>query len=196
MNIDKIIEKAAGQLAAYYQRRYPGKEQPIAAVQEQLLCRVWLKWAGRLGKSKPENTPLRMERTIRSLMREGLEKAGIRYKDGVFRVRLAQGEYILYKVSDQRVYAWPAGIRGARFPIQVDEEAFARFLLAFDAARPEILRRACSVAYVVRKSTIEYRKECLIAQIRNTVGGVRRPRPVLKDISWMKRKNFGSSIIY
>ena len=183
IDIDRMIARASRQLVGQCQQRYPGKEQPLAAVREQLLCWVWLKWAGRLGKNRPERKPLRLERTVRSLMREGLRKEDIQYRDGVFRIRLAQGEYILYKVSDQTVYAWPTGIRGARFPVQVDEDAFARFLLAFDAARPEILRHVEAIAGAIHKSVIEYEKDRLIARIRNTARTARKTRPALKAVS-------------
>ena len=164
-----MIEKASGKLIYSCQERTPGKEYPLAEVRGQLLNHVWHKWTGRLGISVQDDTPLRLERVVRALMWEGVDKRRIRYRNDRFRILLENGEYVLFKTMDQTVHAWLPGIKGAGVDVRVSGAAFARFLLAFDATVPEILRHAEAVTEAIRWKAVEYQKDCMIARIKSTV---------------------------
>ena len=164
-----MVGKASGKLILYCQERARGKEFPLTDVQDQLLNRVWHSWAGKLGVSGQDPVPLRLERVVRALIQEGVDKRQIRYRNDRFRIRLKNGEYVLFKTQDQVVHAWLPGIRCAGVDVRVSGATFARFLLDFDAAVPGILRPAESVAAAIRRNAIEYQKDCMIASIRDTV---------------------------
>lgn len=164
-----MIEKASGKLICFCQERTPGQEYPLVVVQKQLLNRVWHSWAGKLGLSGQDGTPLRLERVVRALMWEGVDMRQIRYRNGEFRIGLEHGEYILFKDADQTVHAWLTDINRAGVDVRVSGADFARFLLAYDAAVPEIRRHAEMVAEAIRRKAVEYEKDCMIVRIRNTV---------------------------
>ena len=164
-----MVGKASGKLISYCQERARGKEFSLAEVRAQLLNRVWHSWVGKLGISGQDAVPLRLERVVRALIREGVDKQRIRYRNDRFRIRLENGEYVLFKTQDQAVHAWLPGIRCAGVDVRVSGAAFARFLLDFDAAVPGILRPAEAVVAAISRNAIEYRKDCLIASIRDTV---------------------------
>lgn len=169
VDVNKTIEKASGKLISYCQERTPGQEYPLVVVQKQLLNRVWHSWAGKLGVSGQDGTPLRLERVVRALMWEGVDKRQIRYRNGEFRIGLEHGEYVLFKDADQTVHAWLTDIKRAGVDVHVSGTAFASFLLAYDAAVPEILRHAEVAAEAIRRQAVEYEKDCVIVRIRNTV---------------------------
>ena len=169
IEVNKMIEKASGKLISKCQETTPGKEYPLVVVQKQLMNRVWHSWAGKLGISRQDDTPLRLERIVRALMWEGVDKKQIRYRNGEFRIWLDHGVYVLFKDASQTVHAWLTNINRAGVDVRVSGAAFASFLLAYDAAVPEILRHAEVVAEALRWKAVEYEKECMIARIRNTV---------------------------
>lgn len=168
VDVSNMIEKASGKLISYCQERTPGQEYPLLVVQKQLLNRIWHSWAGKLGVSGQDGTPLRLERVVRALMWEGVDKRQIRYRNGEFRIRLEHGEYLLFKDADQTVHAWLTDINRAGVDVRVSGAAFASFLLAYDAAVPEIRRHAEMVAEAIRRKAVEYEKDCMIIRIRNT----------------------------
>ncbi len=165
VNLEKMIKKASRQHIAFYQKDSPGKVLPLANVRNLLALRVWVIWIGRLGICERQDTPLRLERIVRELMRAGVDKEHIRYRNGAFHIQLKQRDYLLYKTYDQTVYVEIPSLF-AWNPVRVEEKLFASFLLAFDAAYSEISSHAEAVAEAIRRNAVEYKKEKMIERIR------------------------------
>lgn len=165
VNLRKMIEKASRRHIAFYQENAPGKVFPLANVRDLLAVRVWVIWIGRLGICERQDTPLRLERIVRELMRAGVDKEHIRYRNGAFHILLKKKDYLLYKTYDQTVFVEIPSLCIWN-PVRVEEKLFANFLLAFDAAYPEISSHAVAIAEAIRRNAVEYKKEKMIERIR------------------------------
>ena len=114
-----------------------------------------------------EDEPLAAEKAVAVLMRTGVQKEKVRFRRNSFRVTLAHGEYRIYKTGTG-VYAG-CGPSDRRYFFNVGGETFAKFLLWFDAAVPDMEARVPEILAVLRTRVMEEMKRRKAQEVRDTV---------------------------
>ena len=111
--------------------------------------------------------PLAAEKAVAALMRSGVPKEKVRFRKNSFRVTLPHGEYRIYK-KGTGVYAG-CGPSDRRYLFNFGGEEFAKFLLRFDAAVPDMEARVPDILAVLRTRVMEEMKRRKAQEVRDTV---------------------------
>lgn len=124
-----------------------------------LLGKVWGKSLARLNKRYPSSEPMAAEKALAALMRNGISRNRIRLRDNSFRLNLDNCQYRLYKHASAEGFSacpWPSE---HQCTVRLSGKDFAGFVLAFDAAVPEIVARVPGVLRAVEERELAERKK-------------------------------------
>lgn len=159
------LERKGGFLHRYVIKMEATRE----SISELLINKVWESIIDRLNSLGEASEPLTVERALSILMKKDAIKDKVIFKKDSFRIRMENWKYRAYKHGvTGTVYAcpWP---EGKKMVINMPGARFAEFLLAFDAAIPEILTQVDGIIEVLKARELEEKKALIERELKEKV---------------------------
>ena len=137
----------------------------------ELVNRIWTKALLHCDGFSFHQSAANAEAAIAACLRAGLERRRVRYHNNVYRIHLTNFEYIIHReLSGFTALPLPAtnAQNRNREAIGLDKEAFADFLLSFDALGPAIWSSAGRMRHTMHEMLLEQEKETMVQKILKT----------------------------
>ena len=137
----------------------------------ELVSRIWVKALLSCDGFSFHQSAANAEAAIAACLRAGLERRRVRYHNNVYRIHMTNFEYIIHRELSGFT-AIPLPATNAQYrnreAIGLDKEAFADFLLSFDALGPDIWSAAGRMRQTMHEMMLEQEKEAMVQKILKT----------------------------
>ena len=135
-------------------------------VRSMLIFGVWKKSLDLLNGDEKKSEPLAVEKALAILMKKGVEKDRIQFRENSFRVQLNNSRYRIYKLDEKGVHACPWPMEEG-YRTYVPSAHLASFLMRFDEEIPSIVSHVTTVMETIRARELEETKRMMEKGIKD-----------------------------
>ena len=144
------------------------KENPKEILEELTINAVWENCINKIGSfRKNEQSSLAAERLIVGLIHRGISKEKIRIRHTHFTVSIHNKDYLILKRTEGVVIMPINCALFKSITISANANLLADFMLAFDAAIPEMRRVAQRLYTHYRKEELKYEIKLIVSEALN-----------------------------